>query len=346
MNYEPSTFNFQPLFFTSFHYFWSMKTVFLLITLCITTALPAQLKQHYFTWDWQPCELSEASFASNIKKTDSGYQRTDFFLATHQAQMLGLYEDAGTEIKNGFFAFYYSNGMLEKTGAFKNNKREGNWLAYYRDGSLKDSAHYRDGQVTGTAFSWHQDGYIADSVVHFPGGAALSVSWYDDGQPSAAGHLLNGALQGPWQYFHQNGNIAAKEVYDSGRLVSRTYFNEQGIAERDTANKDRDPEFPGGEKAWEKFVQKNLQFPKGYQITNANKVTILASALIDAEGNVTNPVIEIPFEKNFEANVMAMIKKSPRWLPAISHNRKVKGKITLPLTFGNGESHYYFIFNF
>jgi antitoxin component YwqK of YwqJK toxin-antitoxin module len=319
-----------------------MKTFLLFFSLYISGTITAQQKQQYYTWDWKQCELPEARFISKIKKTDSGYARIDYFLGNGKAQMYGSYADAATTIKNGFFRFYYSNGTPSAEGVYEQNKKQGPWLSYYRDGLLKDSTNYKEGIALGTSYAWHQNGYMADSTVNLPGGGSLMVSWYDNGLPSAAGHTLNDKLQGPWQYFHINGKIAAKETYDSGRLVSRAYYNERGIIEPDTSSKDRSPDFDGGDKAWRKFVDKTLYFPKRVEIGNTDKIVIVISAVIDEEGNVTNPVVEIPFEETFDAIALALFKKSPKWLPAIRHNRTVKEKVTLPVSFGNGENHYFF----
>lgn len=310
-----------------------MKTLLYAIALFICIKATAQQTELYYDWQWKPSTLAKARFAAVIKKTDSGWLRSDYFLAVNQMQMTGLYADSATKMRNGWFYYFYANGILESTGRYDHNKREGVWLHYHPNGMIKDSAVYVHDEITGTYFGWHTNGFMSDSVVYRKDAPATAVHWFDNGNPSAAGRIEAGKLMGTWLYFHKNGNKAAKELYDAGKLLSRIYYNEKEEEEKDTANKNRDPSFPGGPEGWKKFMLKKMYFPDQYQLVNTDAVTVVVNAVIDEEGNVTEPYVSIPFSPAFDKIALIIFKKSPQWIPAIRNNRKVKMGIRQPITF-------------
>ena len=336
-NYRPITIHKLPsaYFLKQFLYFYCMKTLLLCIIILIADHAQAQKNKpyQYYDWQWKPCQPGEARFASLNTKTDSGWYRQDYFLGNSKLQMQGLYADSADKIRNGSFQFYYANGMQESTGRYAANKKEGLWLQYHRNGMMSDSAVFENDERTGTTLGWHANGYMSDSVVYTKNAPEVIVNWFDNGNLSSAGRRQGNKLEGSWQYFHKNGNPAAKEVYLNGKLQSRIYFNEEGKAEADTTNKDRDANFKGGNKAWQKFILKHIYFPEQYKLVNTDIVTVVVSALIDEEGNVTEAIVEIPFKDQFDKIALEIFKKSPPWLPAISHNRNIKQWVRQPISF-------------
>jgi TonB family protein len=100
----------------------------------------------------------------------------------------------------------------------------------------------------------------------------------------------------------------------------------------DTTNRDKNYSFPGGMKAWKKYAAKKAHFPPGWEIKNTNQVTVVVHGVIDEEGNVTEVEASLPFHPDFDKTAISLIQKS-KWIPAVSHNRKVKQGFTLPVTF-------------
>jgi antitoxin component YwqK of YwqJK toxin-antitoxin module len=309
-----------------------MKTILLLITAFISLHISAQKTEAYYDYMWKPSTPENARFYSEVTKTDSGWLRNDYFLGTKTLQMSGLYEDSANKIANGFFHFFYANGVPESFGRNVHNKKEGLWVSYHQNGMTDDSTWYVNGNPSGVSFGWHSNGYLSDSVVYNPDGSAVEVYWCSNGSPSGAGRLMNGKLNGKWQFFHNNGELAARETYDNGKLLNREYYDAAG-AQEDTTSKDRGAAFPGGQAAWTKFVFKHIFFPSEYKLVNSDQVTVVVTATIDEDGNVIDPYVEVPFYKDFDNIAIKIFNKSPKWLPAIQHNRAVVQEIRQPVTF-------------
>lgn len=310
-----------------------MKYTVLAISLILPFISFSQKIEKFYNYKWQPCDVSYARFYSVIEPKDSLWECNDYFIHESALQMSGFYKDSTCKIAHGTFYYYHPNRKLASFGKYNNGKKEGVWLFYYDNGMIKDSIFYDAGRIKGTMLTWHKNGYIRDSAIRNLDGSGVHISWFDNGNPSYAGYYATGNKKhGTWNYFHRNGKLAAKEVYDNGTLLNKQYFNEAGEAE-DTTSKDRPAEFKGGLTAWKKYLEKNLYFPDGYTIQNADKAVVVVSAVIDENGRVTDVEIATPFHEVFNTIALKVMKFSPDWIPAISDNRKVRYAIKQEITF-------------
>ena len=314
-----------------------MKKTLLLLLMMAHLAGSAQKIEKFFDYNWKPCDISVARYYALIEFKDSLWSRHDYYLHERRLQMEGRYRDSACKIPEGLFHYYHTNGSMESTGSYASGKRQGLWLKYHPNGMMQDSTFYVKGQPSGTSMGWHSNGYLRDSIVYMSG-RSVHVGWFDNGNPSLAGIMVNDSMHGKWSFYHKNGNLSAQETYNRGTLVSRHYFDEAGQEMTDTTNRDRPAEFNGGQKAWTKYMLSKLYFPDQYKITGADRAIVIINAVIDEEGNVTDEEVSSSFHSAFDNIALKMMKASPKWKPAISHNRKVKYYIRQPVTFAQPES--------
>lgn len=90
-------------------------------------------------------------------------------------------------------------------------------------------------------------------------------------------------------------------------------------------------EFPGGPKAWFKFLSEHLVYPKK-AIRKKIEGTVLLQFIVDKQGNITDlqalsgdPILQ-------EAALKAMAE-SPKWVPAVQNGRVVKSYKKQPIIF-------------
>ena len=312
-----------------------MKVSAFVIFFILSFSANAQKIEKYYNYLWKECEPNSARFYALIEKTDSGWHRRDFFIHEKKIQMDGTYEDADCQIEAGKFYFFHPNGMLESTGKYVHGKKDSLWLRYYQDGMMEDSVFYVNGNPSGVSMSWYQNGYPRDSSFFNIDGSGMELQWFDNGVPSAAGRYTAGRKEnGKWQFFHASGKLSALETYDAGKLIDKQYFDEQGNMMADTSNNDRDAEFPGGQKAWIKFMYKGLYFPPQYKIANADSAVVVISFSINLDGKLKDPFVSTPFYPEFDKIALRAIAKSPQWIPAMKHNRKIYYYMRQPITFG------------
>jgi|SRR5579871_2113274 len=311
-----------------------MKLTFSALFLIISVTCFCQKTEKYYDYQWKETNASSASFFAIIEKTDSGWHRMDFYIDGGTLQMEGFYKDSACKINHGRFSFFYPNRKLQSEGLYLDGKKEGVWLSFYSDGLMSDSISYKDGTPVGISLRWWRNGFLSDSSNLNVDGSGVEVSWFDNGSVSFAGYFSEGHQPyGKWKFFHKNGNNSAVEVYNYGKLVEKQYFDENQNLLKDTINKDKPAEFPGGLKAWQVYLEKKLQFPDQFKITNSDMVVIVVDATINEDGKLSDIEIRVPFHPAFNKIAIDVMKKSPPWIPAVEHNRKVKYRISQPIEF-------------
>ncbi len=298
----------------------------------------AQKTEAYYDFYWKPCQPTEARFYSTLEKTDSGWLRHDYFIGNQQLQMKALYKDKDCKIKNGYATWYFANGNISMTGRIINDKQEGVCLSFHSNGMIADSASFHLGRPVGARMKWHRNGYPSDSIDHVNDSTDVQVSWFDDGAPAAAGYWVSGKKNGKWKYFHRNGNVAGIVVYDKDKEITQEYFNEDGSPEKNVAAANTEARFAkGGDEGWLKYLYKNLYWPRDLKFGSGSTATVGISFVVNEEGNVEDVMVSTPFHPEFDKIAVRIITESPKWQPAVDHNRKIKAYRLQPVTFTQEE---------
>lgn len=311
---------------------------FILLLLTSASAF-AQQTQRFYDYQWKETDVAHARFYSVMEPTDSGWHRMDYFLHEPSSlQMEGWFEDTASKVGNGKFTYVYPNKKILSTGYNLHGKKQGLWLSFHPNGMMADSTIYDNGNQTGTRLAWYATGYISDSSVLQKDGSGVQVGWFDNGTPSYAGMLSEGRQQhGKWKYWHKNGKVSAIEIYDHGKLLDKQYFDTTGSALTDTTTKDRNAAFKGGTKDWLKYLGNHLTFPENYRITNSDLAVVELTMTVDEDGNVQDAFINVPFYPPFEKIALDVVRRSPKWTPAISHNRRVRSTFRQAVVFSQPE---------
>jgi hypothetical protein len=291
----------------------------------------------YYDYQWKKCQPVDARFYSIALNTDTGWYEVNYYINLKKLQRVGLFEDKECLIRNGTFYWFYPDGTLKSTGTYVHNKKNGVWMNYFPDKSVKDSLNYIDGNLTGVSLGWYNNGSSRDSSNLDTKGNGVYVSWFDNGNPSSAGKYIEfDKQQGKWQYFHKNGKLSSLETYDHNILLDKNYFDDKGNPMSDTSGVDLPTQFNGGDKAWGKYMSRNLHFPNAYEIENNSQAMVVVIATVNEEGKVIDVELSVPLFSVFDKIALDAVKNSPAWQPAESHNRKVYGSFTQTVCFSQG----------
>ena len=91
------------------------------------------------------------------------------------------------------------------------------------------------------------------------------------------------------------------------------------------------PEFPGGNIAWIAFLQKYLQSPD--DLEPGQKVEVLVRFWVDIDGSVSRLEIMKSGGSTFDKEVLRVLKKMPKWKPAMQYGNNVAVAYMQPVTF-------------
>jgi protein TonB len=92
------------------------------------------------------------------------------------------------------------------------------------------------------------------------------------------------------------------------------------------------PEFPGGPKAFNKFLMENLKYPKMEQVTHIEG-TVYVSFIVDTDGKITDIEILRAPSPGLAKEAERVIKMMPKWIPGEQRGNKVRVKFNQPLKF-------------
>ena len=112
------------------------------------------------------------------------------------------------------------------------------------------------------------------------------------------------------------------------------------FAKEDKATKDeqvyyvveKSPEFPGGVKALENFMIKNLKYPEELKESGISGMVIV-SFIIDTDGSIKDIKIIRGLDPLLDQEAIRVIKLLPKWKPGIQNGKPVKTNYILPVRF-------------
>jgi len=92
--------------------------------------------------------------------------------------------------------------------------------------------------------------------------------------------------------------------------------------------------FPGGEGAWRRYLEKNLD-PNAPIDNGAPQGTyqVIVKFIVSKDGSISDVQSETKFGYGMEAEAIKIIKKGPKWTPALQNGRNVNAYRRQPVTF-------------
>ena len=95
-----------------------------------------------------------------------------------------------------------------------------------------------------------------------------------------------------------------------------------------------DAAFPGGDAKWRQYLERNAN---GNVATDNNApegtYTVMVQFVVDKEGNPSDVRALTNFGYGMEEEAIRVIRKGPKWIPAIQNGRQVKAYRRQPITF-------------
>jgi len=92
--------------------------------------------------------------------------------------------------------------------------------------------------------------------------------------------------------------------------------------------------FPGGVNAWRLYLQQNLKanvpVKKG---APAGTYQVIVRFIVSTDGQITDVEAETDYGYGMEKEVIRIIKKGPKWMPAMQNGRNVNAYRRQPITF-------------
>jgi len=97
---------------------------------------------------------------------------------------------------------------------------------------------------------------------------------------------------------------------------------------------DKDAEFPGGEPAWKKFLEKNINGNIAAENdAPAGKYTVIVQFVVSKEGTIKSIQAQTNMGYGMEAELIRVIQMSAQWTPAMLDGKPLNAYRQQPITF-------------
>lgn len=94
---------------------------------------------------------------------------------------------------------------------------------------------------------------------------------------------------------------------------------------------ERMPEYPGGVAAWTAFLSRHLRMPG--ELDAGERRTVLVKFWVDTDGSIGRFEVVQSAGAAFDGEVIRVMKKMPKWKPAIQNGQPIAITFTQPVTF-------------
>jgi antitoxin component YwqK of YwqJK toxin-antitoxin module len=305
-----------------------------------------------------------------IKQTDSWL----LFAAYPDSSLLlkAYFKDKNFSVKNGPYLLYHGRNIKAMEGAYVSNIPQGVWRYWHSNGQLKDSGLLIDNVMCGLWQSWspagkllismnyaqkpartppnpalktssgilpeispfpgvregltliyHSNGQIQDSGIYMADfKTGLWKTWYPDGTLASAGNYERDSLSGNWTFYRENGNKSTDEIYKNGKVQAMACYDSSGNKQGDYCSILKPPLPLGPFDDFSEYMLDNVFWPKN--LLNSNiQGKVKVEYVITKDGNLTNfKIVESP-HKLFSEEVTRFFSTIEKWSPAVSHNRVI-----------------------
>lgn len=183
---------------------------------------------------------------------------------------------------------------------------------WVKSGKLRCKSQYRDTLLQkplGLLVRYFENGLIEDSIFYENNSRTKEIFHY----------YQNGKL---WVHCRQQGKSEVCKGFDeNGNLIDDFIYSKEA-------------EFPGGNEGWLTYLSNGLgKFNPGKRGAPVGTYTVVVMFIVGKDGSLMEIKAETKFGYGMEDKAIEIIKRSPRWDPAIMRNKKVNAYRRQPLTF-------------
>jgi TonB family protein len=207
---------------------------------------------------------------------------------------------------------YYKSGQAEMKGLFSDDslkKRQGLFVWYNDKGTMIHESNFTDGKSDGA-----------------------EIYYYANGQKQMEGFNKNDKNDGNWTAYYESGKISGTARYKDGRQIAAKFYNEDGSPNDKATLFMRESEFPGGIGALGEYLSSHLKYP-AKAIKNNIQGTVIVEFVVDKDGSVSDIKVIKSVDLLLDEEAVRVIKKMPKWDPAIQGGRLVKSYKRQPIEF-------------
>ena len=310
-------------------------SIVLLVSLC-SNGLVAQAQKdsvRYLDYSYKEIKTPNGALFIEVTWPEANAWRAQVYaLFNHQLIRDYYYTDATRKEKNGRYLAFHNNGKLADSCNYVANELNGDYYRWYKTGELYELSHYYKGNLVDTCYKWKEDGQLSLISITDSNGNGLLKEFHNSGKVQASGKLFNSLRHGKWEVFSLDGQLTMQLDFYKDSLVTATCYSADGTVASGDCIFEQMAEFKGGVEGWRKFLERNLKYPGVAQRKNINGV-VRIEFMVDKTGELYDFSILNSPDESLSEEVIRLMKKSPKWQPAVRYNQPVLYRHIQAITF-------------
>ncbi|MBS1916768.1 MAG: TonB family protein [Bacteroidetes bacterium] len=156
--------------------------------------------------------------------------------------------------------------------------------------------------------------------------------YYANGKKQIEGSYKMDKPDGNWTAYYESGKISGTAYYKDGKQLNAKIYNEDGSVNDNIPVFTRESGFPGGDAALADFFSSHLKYP-GKAVKNVIQGTVVVEFVVDKNGSLTDIQVVKSVDPLLDEEALRVIKKMPKWEPAVQGGRLVKSWKMQPVQF-------------
>jgi hypothetical protein len=252
---------------------------------------------------------SEAPVFKGYAVRSGNQWQAEIFSESSALVARGSFSSKACKEKEGWFTFYYSNGMRAASGQFHRDKKHGIWRTWYPSGKLRDSLQYRNDKP--------------DGMYH---------SYFETGGLSGFGKYKDGIEDSTWTWYHPNGIQSSVEEFNRGKLEGQRCMDTMGRKQLKHCELYEEPTTADEKTIWQLVY--NGEIPKDESGQPLDGLVTL-DIHITENGELKKMEVIPSGNPKLDSAVTKAIAGQIKWNPAYNHNRPISYVRTLTIPFGS-----------
>jgi TonB family protein len=199
---------------------------------------------------------------------------------------------------------------------------------YYRlfskeDGMLYINDYYGNGKLQMKA-------QISENGLNKKNGKCCFYA--ENGKMESKGIYQNNTKIGIWTIYDKQGNDSSLVEYFIGEPRKEIKTTDEYLKNETFISVEVMPEFPGGQEAMFKYLQKSLKYPYSAKKENLQG-TVYIGFVINQFGAVEDVKVARGVRYDLDETAKKVVEEMPTWKPGTQNDKAVKVAYTLPIKF-------------
>jgi len=248
------------------------------------------------------------------RKLDSTYLLQYYMLTDNRLLWLEQFKDSTLEVLHGDRVMYHPNRKIEEKSHYADNRLEGLLMKWDSTGNVTDSAHYKNNHLLFEVRKRYVRGrWLANAIETDSINNTLRDTDYDSTGNKLRQIAFVGNV-GTWTEYQKDGSVES---------VDSVFTRE-----------DREAKFPPQNGGWRTYLERNLDgmVPIRNGATGGQG-TVIVQFVVEKDGTLSNMKSLTKIGYGAEEEVLRILKKSPKWIPASRYGKIVKAYRKQPVTF-------------